>query len=32
MSRAARLWLETLNIYVPLAYTMGGDELAAGKS
>jgi hypothetical protein len=31
MSRAARPWLETLNIHVPLAYTMGGDELAAGK-
>ena len=27
-----RTRLKTLNIYVPPAYTMGGDELAAGKA
>jgi hypothetical protein len=31
MSRAAAVWLETLNIYVPPAYTMAGNEFAAGK-
>jgi len=31
MSRAAAVWLETLNIYVPPAYPMAGNEFAAGK-